>query len=137
MTAHDPAAPGVLSPSVRARRAADERRIGRLLIGITYVAVAVLLAGVGLMLLAGISPLAAPPVVDLDSLIESIGSLEPAAVLLVGIAVVIATPIIRVIAAAVTYARSGEVRMLGVSLGILLVILIGIVSAIVIGEPAA
>ena len=30
MTSHDPAAPAVLSPSVRARRAADERRIGRL-----------------------------------------------------------------------------------------------------------
>ena len=35
-------APGRLAPSVLARRAADERRIGRLLIAVTYVAVAFL-----------------------------------------------------------------------------------------------
>ena len=136
MTAHDPAASGGLSPSIRARRALDERRIGRLLIGITYVAVAVLLVGVALMLLAGISPLDAPPVVDVDGIVSAVTSLEPAAVLLVGIGLVIATPIVRVIAAAVTYARSGEVRMLGVSLGILLVILIGVVSAALTGDPS-
>jgi uncharacterized membrane protein len=137
MTAHDPSTPGGLSPSVRARRAIDERRIGRLLIAITYVAVAVLLVGVALMLVNGISPLDAPPVMDLDGVVSGISSLEPAAVLLVGIALVIATPIIRVLAAAVTYARSGEIRMLAVSVGILVVILVGVVSAALTGDPAA
>ena len=137
MTAHDAAPAAALSPAIRARRAVDERRIGRLLIGITYVAVAVLLVGVALMLLAGISPLDAPPAVDLDGIVQALTSLEPAAVLLIGIGLVIATPIIRVLAAAVTYARSGELRMLGVSLAILLVILIGVVSAALTGDPAA
>jgi uncharacterized membrane protein len=120
-----------LAPSVRARRAADERRIGRLLIAITYVSVAVLLVGVALMLVTGVSPLDAPPALDATSFLEALRAIRPSAILLIGIALVVATPIIRVIAAAVTYARSGEVRMVGVSLGILAVIAIGVVSAIV------
>ena len=124
-----------VSAEVRARRAADERRIGRLLIGITYVAVAVLLIGVVLMLVAGTSPLAAPPVVDLDGLGAALTGLQPAAIIMVGVALVIATPIVQVIAAAVTYARSGERRMLGVSIAILVVILIGVLSAVLTGAP--
>jgi uncharacterized membrane protein len=130
----DPRPVGGIAPSLRARRAADERRIGRLLIAITYVAVAVLLAGVGLMLLAGVSPLDDPPAIDLDGIVRSLATLEPAAVLLVGIALVIATPLLRVAAAAVSYARSGERGMVGVSVAILVVIAIGIVTAMVLPE---
>ncbi len=122
-------APGGLAPSVRARRAADERRIGRLLIAVTYVAVAILTLGVVLMLAAGISPLDPPPLIDLGTIAAGVATLQPEAILGVGIVVVVATPIIRVIAAAVTYARSGEVRMLLVSVAILAVIAIGVISA--------
>jgi uncharacterized membrane protein len=122
-------APGRLAPSVRARRAADERRIGRLLIAVTYVAVVILALGVVLMLAAGISPLDPPPPIDLATIAAGVASLRPEAVLGVGIVVVVATPIVRVIAAAVTYARSGETRMLLVSVAILAVIAIGVVSA--------
>lgn len=119
-----------LAPSVRARRAADERRIGRLLIAITYVAVAILLVGVVVMLALGISPLDGAPPLDADGFLETLSSVRPEAILLVGIALVIVTPILRVIAAAATYARSGEVRMVAVSVGILVVIAIGVVSAL-------
>jgi uncharacterized membrane protein len=60
--------------------------------------------------------------------------LRPEAFLLLGIGLVIATPILRVVAAAVTYARSGEVRMLGVSIGILVVITIGVITALALPE---
>jgi len=122
-------APSRLAPSVRARRAADERRIGRLLIAVTYVAVAILTLGVVLMLAAGISPLDPPPLIDLATIAAGVASLQPEAILGVGIVVVVATPIVRVIAAAVTYARSGETRMLLVSIAILAVIAIGVASA--------
>jgi uncharacterized membrane protein len=122
-----------LPPSVRARRAADERAIGRLLIVVTYVAVALLLVGVVTMLMAGISPLDAPPVLDVETIATAIGGLQPVGFLWLGLALVIATPVVRVIAAAITYVRSGEVRMVLISVGILVVIAIGVVSAMATG----
>ena len=133
MTIDERPVPSTPSEAARTQRAADERRIGRLLIAITDIAVAILVVGVGLMLVAGISPLAAPPIVDPATLPAALVSLQPAAILLLGIAVVIATPIVRVIAAAVSYARSGEVRMLGISIAILVVIAIGVLSATLTG----
>ncbi len=124
-----------LSPVVRARRAADEVRIGRLLIAVTYVSVAVLLVGVVVMLVTGVSPLDAPPGIDPGAFLEALLAVRPEAILLVGVALVIATPIIRVAAAAVSYVRSGELAMVGVSLGILAVIAIGVVSAVLTGGP--
>ena len=126
-----PAGPDVASPSVLARRAADERSIGRLLVAITYVAVAFLLVGVVAMIAAGISPLAAPPSVDLTGIVSAALAIEPVGLLWLGLIVVIATPIVRVIAAAVAYARGGETRMLGISIAILAVIAIGIATTLV------
>ena len=124
-----------LPPSVRARRAADERAIGRLLIGVTYVAVALLVVGVVAMLVAGISPLDVPPTLDVATISAAIRALEPVGFLWLGLALVIATPIVRVLAAAVTYVRSGEVRMVLISLAILAVIAIGVVSATLTDVP--
>ncbi len=124
-----------LSPVVRARRAADEARIGRLLIAVTYVSVVVLLVGVVVMLVTGVSPLDAPPGIDPGAFVEALLAVRPEAILLVGVALVIATPIIRVAAAAVSYVRSGELAMVGVSLGILAVIAIGVASAVLTGGP--
>ena len=123
-------------PSVRARRAADERAIGRLLIGVTYVAVVLLVGGVVAMLAAGISPLDSPPLLDIDTLVAAVGGLQPVGLLWLGLALVIATPIVRVLAAAVTYVRSGEVRMVLISLAILAVIAIGVASALVTEVPS-
>jgi uncharacterized membrane protein len=107
-----------------------EQRIGRLLVWATYIAVALLLLGVVLMIRDGISPLDATPPLDVGSVIADVLALEPTGFLWLGLAVVIATPISRVIVAAVAYARAGDRMMVAVSLGILLVITIGIVTAV-------
>ncbi len=113
---------------------AFERRIGRLLIAVTYLAVALLMIGVGLMALDGISPLAGGPAFDATTLVADIVALEPAGFLWLGLLAVIATPLSRVIAAAVGFARSGDRMMVAVALAILLVIALGVVAAL--GGPS-
>lgn len=113
---------------------AFERRIGRLLIAVTYLAVALLLIGVGLMALHGISPLDGGPAFDAGALVADIVALEPAGFLWLGLLAVIATPLSRVIAAAVGFARAGDRIMVAVALAILVVIALGIVLAL--GGPS-
>ena len=110
-----------------------DRFIGRLLIAVTYVAVVLLTVGVALMLVAGISPLAGGPPLDLARLRADLVALAPAAFLWLGILAVIATPLSRVIAAAIGFARIGDRWMVGVALGILAVIALGIASALATG----
>ncbi len=110
-----------------------DRFIGRLLILVTYVAVGLLSVGVGLLLVAGISPLAGGPPLDLGRLVGDVGALAPAGLLWLGILAVIATPLSRVIAAAIGFARLGDRWMVGIALGILAVVSIGIVSAVAAG----
>jgi len=122
------------SPADAARTEAArafERRIGRQLIGATYIAVAMLLVGVVLMAVAGISPLDAVPPFEPGDMVRSLLALEPTGFLWLGLAVVIATPISRVIVAAIGYGRTGDRLMVAVSIGILAVIAIGIVAAVV------
>ena len=108
-----------------------ERVIGRLLIVVTYIAVALLSIGVVLLLVNGISPLAGGPPLDLGRLVADVVALAPAAFLWLGILAVIATPLSRVIAAAVGFARLGDRWMVAVSVGILAVITLGVASALV------
>ena len=110
-----------------------DRFIGRLLIAVTYVAVGLLSVGVVLLLATGISPLAGGPPLDPGSLLSDLASRAPAAFLWLGILAVIATPLSRVIAAAIGFARLRDRWMVGVALGILAVIALGIVSAVVAG----
>jgi uncharacterized membrane protein len=110
-----------------------DRFIGRLLIAVTYVAVALLSVGVLLMLAAGISPLAGGPPLDPSQLLADLAALEPAAFLWLGILAVIATPISRVIVAAVGFVRLGDRWMVVISLGILAVIALAIASALAAG----
>jgi uncharacterized membrane protein len=118
----------------RARGArAFERRIGRLLIAVTYVAVALLLAGVALMAVNGISPLDGGPGLDLGSLAASILALAPAGFLWLGLLAVIATPLSRVVAAAIGFGRAGDRSLVVVAVGILVVIAVGVWSALVAG----
>jgi uncharacterized membrane protein len=116
------------------KRARDfDRFIGRLLIAVTYVAVGLLLVGVVLMVAAGISPLAGGPPLDLEHMAGDIAALAPAAFLWLGILAVIATPLSRVVAAAVGFARAGDPSMVGVAVAILVVIALGIASALMAG----
>lgn len=114
------------------RSLAAERVIGRLLIGITYVAVGLLVIGVALMVAGGISPLAGGPGLDLATVGASVATLQPAAFLWLGLLVVIAAPIGRVIVAGIAYAGDADWLMVGISVAILLVIAIGVGSALVV-----
>lgn len=110
-----------------------DRSIGRLLIIVTYVAVALLAVGVVVLLAAGISPLAGGPPFDPGRLVRDLVSGAPAAFLWLGILAVIATPISRVVAAAIGFGWLRDRWMVAVALGILAVIALGIVSAGVVG----
>ena len=112
------------------RAAAAERLIGRLLIAVTYVAVGLLAIGVVLMVAAGISPLSEGPPLDLATLGAQLLARDPAAFLWLGLMTVVAAPIGRVIVAAVAYARDGDWLMVGISLGILVVIAVGVRCAL-------
>jgi len=109
---------------------AFERRLGRLLIAVTYVAVVLLAIGVILMLLAGISPLADGPPFDPSQLMPDLRALDPAGFLWLGLLVVIATPLSRVVGAAIGFARRGEPLMAVISVAILGVIGVSILAAI-------
>ena len=106
-----------------------ERLIGRLLIAATYLSVALLVVGVGLMLGAGISPLAGGPGLDLATLGSEVVALGPGGFLWLGLLAVIAAPISRVAVATVVYARAGDRLMVGVSMAILAIIAVGIATA--------
>lgn len=114
------------APSERA----FESAIGRLLIAMTYASVVFLVIGVGLMAAAGIGPLDGGPALDPASLMAGLVSLEPAAFLWVGLGIVIATPIVRVAATGIAYARQGQWTMVLVSGAILVVIAIGVAGAL-------
>ena len=113
-----------------ARTAAVESLIGRLLITVTYAAVGLLVVGVVLMLVDGISPLSGGPGLDLATLGSQLLALEPAALLWLGLLAVVAAPIGRVIVASVAYARDADWLMVGISLAILAVIAIGVGTAL-------
>ena len=106
-----------------------ERRIGRLLIAITYVSVALLVVGVALLLGAGISPLAGGPGLDVAGLAGQLTRLEPAGFVWLGLLTVIATPVSRVILAGLVYLRDGDWSMVVVALAILAIIAVGVVTA--------
>ena len=117
-------------PAAQRRGQEFERFIGRLLVALTYLAVGLLTVGVVLLLANGISPLAGGPPLDLDRLGADLASLAPAAFLWLGILAVIATPLSRVVTAAVGFARLGDRWMIGVSVAILAVIALSIATAI-------
>jgi uncharacterized membrane protein len=97
-----------------------ERALGRLLIGLTYVAVALLAIGVVLMTANGISRLPA-----------DLAAAAPAGFLWLGLLAIIAAPISRVAAAAIGYARTSDRAMVWVAIAILVVIAASIASAVV------
>jgi uncharacterized membrane protein len=112
---------------------AIDRRIGRLLIVITDVAVVLLVIGLALMVLDGIGPLSGGPRLDPGSLLADLAALKPAAFLWLGILAVIATPVSRVVVAAFGYARRGDRAMVAISVAILVVIALAVASGVMAG----
>ena len=106
-----------------------DRPIARLLSLGTYASIALLAVGVGLLLAAGISPLAGGPRFDPTVLVDDLVNLRPEGVLWLGLVAVIATPSARVVASLVGFARSGERTMALVAALILAVIVLSVTLA--------
>lgn len=104
-----------------------EARIARLLMVGTYTAVALIAVGVLLMALTGRSPRDASPSFDPGRLVADLTAIDPAGFLWVGVLVVLATPLARVVAALAGYARAGEREMALVAVLILAVVAAGVV----------
>jgi uncharacterized membrane protein len=111
-----------------------ERTIGRLLIAMTYVSVALMTVGVVLMFANGISPLDQGPALDPANLLAEITSLQPGGFLWLGLLIVIAAPIARVVLAAIAYARDHDRTMVMVSIAILVVLAVAVAVAVAGGE---
>ncbi len=103
-----------------------DRSIARLLTVGTYVSVALLAAGVVLMLARGISPLAGGPPFQPELIVDDLVNGRPAGFMWLGLVAVIATPVARVIAALIGFTRRGERTMAVVSLLILGVIALSV-----------
>ena len=107
------------------RRMVDvEARIGRALIVLTFLGVGLLVIGVVLMLTAS-------PTFDPGHLVSGLLALDPAAPLWLGLIVILVTPVARVIAAGIGYASHGEWAMVGIATAIVIVIIIGVTSALI------
>jgi uncharacterized membrane protein len=109
---------------------ATDRRIGRLLILLTYLSVGLLVVGVVALIVAGISPLDGGPAFNPATLVTDVLAMDPGGLLWLGLVAVIATPISRVVVAAFAYGRAGDWSMVGVALGILAVVAVGIAAAV-------
>jgi uncharacterized membrane protein len=108
-----------------------DRTIARLLTVGTYVSIALLALGVGLMAAAGLSPLDGGPDFDPSRLAADLAALRPEGFLWLGLIAAIATPSARVAASFVGYLRRGERAMAGVSVLILGVIALSVLLATV------
>jgi uncharacterized membrane protein len=106
-----------------------ERSIARLLTVGTYASIALLAIGFGLMLVTGVSPLTGTPAFDPASIPADVVALRPLGFLWLGLIVIVATPSARVAASLIGYARSGERRMVYVSIAILVVIALSVALA--------
>lgn len=107
-----------------------EARIARVLMAGTYVSVALIAAGVGAMVLAGISPLDPAPGVTAAGLRDAIVRLRPEGLLGLGLVAVVFTPSLRVAASLVGYVAEREQTMAVVSAAILAVIAASVLLAI-------
>ncbi len=96
-------------------------------------AVALLLAGVVLMAIGGISPLDHGPRLDLGALPADLVALVPGAFLWLGLLAVIATPVSRVVAAAIASARAGDRFLTVVSVAILVVLAASVATGLAAG----
>jgi uncharacterized membrane protein len=110
-----------------------ERALGRMLIALTYVAVTLLVLGVALLAAQGIPPLSGGPQLDISRLAGDLVRFTPEGFLWLGLLAVIATPVIRVVAAGIGYARAGDRALVVVAIAILAVIALSITTALAFG----
>ena len=103
-----------------------ERVVARLLIGGTYVSVAVLAVGTVMMVLAGVAPLTQTAPFDPGRVADDLLHLRVEGLLWLGLIAVVATPAARVATSLVGYVRRGERLMALVSLLILGVIALSV-----------
>jgi uncharacterized membrane protein len=119
-----------------------ETRIASMLTVGALIAVTLLIAGVGLMLAAGISPDSTTfPAFDPAPIVADLVALRPEGFLWMGILVVIATPVVRVSAEALGFFRAGEPWLALVAvliLGVIAssVVLAGLLEGLTGGSPA-
>ncbi len=99
-----------------------EQSIARLLTLGTYLSIALLAVGVVLMAGGGIGPLSGGPAFDATRLVPDLLAGRPAGFLWLGLIVVVATPVARVLASLVGYVRRGEQGMAIVA-GMILVVI--------------
>ncbi len=107
-----------------------EGRIARLLSVGTAASVGIIAVGVVLMALTGHTPLDVAPAFDPGSLVGSLLGLDPAGFLWLGVVVVLATPLARVVLALAGFLRAGEHEMALVAALIVAVIAVGVVVGI-------
>jgi uncharacterized membrane protein len=114
--------------------AALDRTIARVLqVGIAA-SIGLLAVGVVLMVTHGVDPLGPGPApFDPADLVSGLVSLDPAAYLWIGLILAIATPVIRVVASLIGFARTGQRRMVVIAVGILIVIAVSVAVASVVG----
>jgi uncharacterized membrane protein len=116
------------------RDAADalEAAIGRLLVAGTWLAMALVLAGVLLMLGGGIDPLTSSgvPSFDASRIPADLVALRPGGFLWSGIVLIVALPVGRVVVAGLGFVAARDGRLALVSLLVLLVVLTSIVAAL-------
>lgn len=99
----------------------------------TYASIALISAGVLLLIRAGRSPLDPGLPFDLGRLPADLAALRPEGFLWLGILGVVATPALRVIGALIGFARRGERTMVIVAAMILAVVALGVIAGLVTG----
>jgi uncharacterized membrane protein len=120
-------------PGNKADGGSLEATLGRVLTIGTYVSMALVVAGLVLLVASGGSPLDPGPPLRVDTLIADLLAGRPGAFLWLGILGVVATPAARVTGALVGFWRRGEQRMVLVAFLILVVVGLGIVAGLLSG----
>lgn len=122
-----PGAPGTSPGAVPA----IEARVARVLTLGTRLAIGLLAVGSLLLVANGISPLAEDwPPLDVTRILADLVALEPAGFLWLGLLVTIATPLLRVGAATLGFAASGERRMVALGIAVLVIIALAVAAGI-------
>lgn len=110
---------------------AMEAAIGRVLLVGTWIAMALLAAGVALTLTTGVDPLdhGAIPPYSLAAIPPALAALQPAGFLWAGITLLIALPIGRVIVGGLGFLAARDYRLALISLLVLAVVLVSVAAA--------
>ena len=137
MSTPPPVAGPVSTPPPATPRTGDpgpaiETLVARLLVIGTWVAVALVLAGVLAMLATGVDPLVhgARPVFDPGSIPAALLALRPPRFLWAGLLAVLLLPIGRVVVSGIGFLVARDRRLALVSLAVLVVVIVSVVAAL-------